>query len=220
MIQPDEIIRSNRKTLSISVDSFGRLTVRAPMHCGQERIFAFLREKESWIRKKQAEKSAFAPTLPPENLDGYTFLVLGKEYKISLVDGSKIGLNTERGILYLPQKNAETRLIRWLKENAKRILSAVTAQTAARMGTSYRSVSITSARSRWGSCTYDNAIRYSFRLLFAPKEVVEYVVIHELSHTKHKNHSKAFWREVEKYCPDWKVKRNWLKQHSAWMQLF
>ena len=220
MIQPDEIIRSNRKTLSISVDSFGKLTVRAPMRCGQERIFAFLREKESWIRKKQAEKAAFAPSLPTEDLDGYTLLILGREYKISLIDGAKIGLNTDVGVLYLPKKNTQTRLVRWLKENAKRILTAVTAQTAQRMGTSYRSVTITSARSRWGSCSYDNAVRYSFRLLFAPKEVVEYVTVHELAHTKHKNHSKAFWDEVTKYCPDWKEKRNWLKKHSALMQLF
>ena len=220
MIQPDEIIRSNRKTLSISVDSFGKLTVRAPMRCGQERIFAFLREKEAWIRKKQAEKAAFAPSLPTEDLDGYTLLILGREYKISLIDGAKIGLNTDVGVLYLPKKNTQTRLVRWLKENAKRILTAVTAQTAQRMGTSYRSVTITSARSRWGSCSYDNAVRYSFRLLFAPKEVVEYVTVHELAHTKHKNHSKAFWDEVAKYCPDWKEKRNWLKKHSAWMQLF
>ncbi len=220
MIQPDEIIRSNRKTLSISVDSFGKLTVRAPMRCGQERIFAFLREKESWIRKKQAEKSAFAPSLPTDNLDGYTLLVLGRAYKISLIEGSKIGLNTDAGILYLPKKNTSARLVRWLKENAKRILTAVTEQTAKKMGTSCRSVTITSARSRWGSCSYDNAVRYSFRLLFAPKEVVEYVTIHELAHTKHKNHSKAFWDEVAKYCPDWKEKRNWLKKHSALMQLF
>lgn len=220
MIQPDEIIRSNRKTLSISVDSFGRLTVRAPMHCGEERIFAFLREKEAWILRKQKERATFGIQPPPENLDGYTLLILGKEYTLSLIDGSKIGLNTEGGILYLPKKNAQTCLVRWLKENAKRILTAVTAQTAERMGTSFRSVTITSARSRWGSCSYDNALRYSFRLLYAPKEVVEYVTVHELAHTKHKNHSKSFWTEVAKYCPDWKEKRNWLKRHSALMQLF
>lgn len=220
MIRPDEIIRSNRKTLSISVDSFGRLTVRAPMRCGQERIFAFLREKEDWIRKKQAEKSAYAPTLPPENLDGYTLLVLGKEYRIVLIEGTKIGLNTEDGILYLPKKNTQARLVRWLKENAKRILTEVTARLAEKMGTSFRSVTVTSARSRWGSCSYDNAVRYSFRLLYAPKEVVEYVAIHELAHTRHKNHSAAFWAEVAKYCPDWKEKRKWLKRHSALMQLF
>lgn len=220
MVQPDQIIRSNRKTLSISVDSFGRLTVRAPMRCGQERIFAFLQEKESWIKKQQAAKAACGIQLPPENLEGYTLLVLGRKYVISLIDGTKIGLNNDAGILYLPKKSTKTRLVRWLKENAERILSSVTAQTAERMGATYRSVSITSARSRWGCCTYENDIQYSFRLLFAPKEVVEYVAIHELAHTKHKNHSKLFWAEVTKYCPDWKTKRGWLKQHSALMHIF
>jgi predicted metal-dependent hydrolase len=88
------------------------------------------------------------------------------------------------------------------------------------MGVSYQSVSVTSARSRWGSCSGKNAIRYSFRLLYAPKEVIEYVTVHELAHTKHKNHSKAFWAEVATYVPDWKSKRNWLKTHGWLMEIF
>jgi predicted metal-dependent hydrolase len=220
MIKPDEIIRSRRKTLSISIDSFGRLIVRAPIRFDEERIFAFLKEKESWILRKQAERKGAGMDLPPDNLDGYEFLLLGKKTKIQLVEGTKVGFDAEQNVIYLPHKNAKERLVKWLKENAKRILATVTQQKAKEMQTTFQSVSISSAKTRWGTCSFDNKIRYSFRLLYAPKEVVEYVAVHELAHTKHKNHSPQFWAEVTKYVPDWKQKRKWLKTHAVLMEIF
>ena len=220
MVQPDEIIRSNRKTLAISIDCNNRLIVRAPYRCGEERIFAFLREKESWILRKKAERVGTGIELPPENLHGYEFLLLGERHKICLTNDRKIGYDQTARVLYLPEKNAEKRLIQWLKENAARIFSAVTEKTAQKMGVKYQSVTVSSARSKWGSCSFDNAIRYSFRLLYAPKDVIEYVAVHELAHTKHKNHSAAFWAEVAKHVPDWKDKRKWLKQRGALMKIF
>ena len=220
MITPDEIIRSRRKTLSITVDSFARLIVRAPYSCSEARIFAFLQEKEAWILRKKAERQGAGTRLPPENLHGYEMLLLGKNTKILLVDTARVEYRKEENLLLLPQKNAKQRLLKWLKDNAKRIFSTVTAETALRMQTTYKSVSITSARSRWGSCSGDNALHYSFRLIYAPKEVIEYVIVHELAHTLHKNHSKLFWAEVEKYVPDWKRKRAWLKQNGVLMEIF
>lgn len=220
MIQPDEIIWSNRKTLALSVDSFGRLIVRAPKRFPKQRIFAFIQEKETWILRKKAERQGAGIQLPPENLNGYTLLLLGKQCKIYVVQTAKVGYDAENNAIYLPEKNPRERLIQWLKNNAKRILSEVTERTAKTMGTTYKSVRITSAKSRWGSCSGEDAIRYSFRLIYAPKEVIEYVVVHELAHTKHKNHSKAFWAEVATYVPDWKNKRKWLKLHGALMEVF
>jgi len=220
MITPDEIIRSRRKTLSITVDSFGRLIVRAPYSCSEARIFAFLQEKENWILRKKTEMQGAGTQLPPENLHGYEMLLLGKRVKILLTDSARVEFRGEENCLLLPQKNARQRLIRWLKENAKRIFSAVTAQKSVQMNTTYKSVSVTSARGRWGSCSADNALHYSFRLIYAPKDVIEYVIVHELSHTLHKNHGKMFWAEVAKYAPDWKEKRAWLKTHGVLMEIF
>lgn len=220
MIKPDEIIRSNRKTLSLSIDFFGRLIVRAPKRCSEGRIFAFIQEKEAWILRKKAQMAGAGISLPPENLDGYSLLLLGKSCQITLTDDKFVRYELGTNRLFLPKANAKSRLIKWLKENAKRILSEVTQTTAQRMGTSYKSVSISSAKTRWGSCSADNAIRYTFRLLYAPKEVIEYVVVHELAHTKHKNHSAYFWSEVTKYCPAWKAHRLWLRRHGALMQVF
>ena len=220
MIQPDEIIRSRRKSLTITVNSFGRLIVRAPLHYSEQRIYAFLQEKEGWIVRKIAEKKGAGIELPPENLNGYGLLLLGKKCKIYVVDTPKVAYDGEKNVLYLPMDKPQERLVKWLKDNAKRIFTQVTAQTAARMGVTYQSIGVTSARGRWGSCSGKNAIHFSFRLLYAPKDVIEYVIVHELAHTKHHNHSKAFWEEVAKFVPDWKVKRAWLKQHGGLMEIF
>ncbi|MBQ8292124.1 MAG: M48 family metallopeptidase [Clostridia bacterium] len=220
MIVPDKIIRSARKTLAVSVDPFGRVTVRAPKSCSEERIFSFLRKKEAWILRTKSKMQRAGIDLPPENLDGYAFLLLGQRYEITLVNERFVRLDDMQKRIYLPEKKAKDRLVQWLKENAKRILSTVTERKAREMQTSYKSVTVNSARGRWGSCSYDNALHYSFRLLFAPKDVVEYVVVHELAHTKHKNHSAAFWQEVEKYVPDYREKRKWLKDRGILMQVF
>ncbi len=217
-IQPDEIIRSSRKTLSISIDGRGRLIVRAPKRFAEERIYAFLHEKESWILKKQAERRATALPLPPENLHGYTLPILGKGVEISLYKGRKVAL--EQGILYLPKDKPKEKLVKWLKATAKAVLEEETAGAAAMMGVRYTSITITSARTRWGSCSKEDALRYTFRLLYCPREIIRYVAVHELAHTRHKNHSPRFWREVERYLPDYKNRRKWLKAHGSLMELF
>ena len=220
MVQPDKIVRSNRKTLSISVDTFGRLIVRAPKRCKEERIFAFIREKEEWILRKQAQRAEVRALLPPQNLHGYSFLLLGRQTKIVVYDEEKIGYDEVQNLLYLPHEKSRERLVKWLKENAKRILTAVTERKAKELGVSYKSIAITSAKTRWGSCSGDNALRYTFRLLYCPKEVVDYVVVHELAHTLHHNHSKQFWQVVERHVPDWKLRRQWLKTHGILMEIF
>lgn len=220
MVQPDEIIRSNRKTLALSIDPFGRLIVRAPKRCGQERIFAFIREKESWILQKKSETVGAGMCLPPENLDGYSFLLLGESCKITLTDTEKVCYIPEKNSLQLPQENAWKVLTKWLKQTALEILVARTQAWAQRLGVDYLSLTVGSAKTRWGSCSGKNDIRYSFRLLYAPILIIDYVVVHELTHIRHKNHSRAFWTEVERYIPDWKSRRAWLKSHRALMEIF
>lgn len=217
MITPDVILRSKRKTIALEIDGFGKLTVRAPLRCKEELIFAFLQQKEGWILRKKAERAAANVQPEPQNLDGYRLLILGKETQITLYDGNRICLDEQR--LYLPRKNSKKRLIAWLKTNAQRILEETAQCQAQRMRVSYQSLTVGTARGRWGSCTKDNRLRFTFRLLFAPKEVVEYVVIHELAHILQKNHANAFWRIVETYCSQYQRHRAWLKTHGGWMEI-
>lgn len=224
MIKPDQIIRSNRKTLSVSIDHFGRVTVRAPKRYGAERIFSFLKEKEEWINRHVAQRKGAGMALPSENLENFSFLLLGESCVIHLTNEKNIrfqnGENGEERALYLPKEKAKERIQKWLKENAKRIFLSVSEKWAKEMCVQFSSVKITSAKTRWGSCSGKNDIHFTFRLLYAPKPVVDYVIVHELAHVKEKNHSKNFWALVERYIPDYKEKRKWLKAHGYLTQIF
>lgn len=220
MIQPQKIIRSKRKTLSISIDSHGRLVVRAPRVYPEERIFAFLKEKEDWIVRNQKAREKNLSLLPKENLDAYVFPLLGKSTKICLYDGGRVALNEKSSTLFLPRTDAEKRLKTWLKRYAKEVLESVVRKRAEEMGLTYSSLSITSARTRWGSCSGENALHFSFRLVYAPREVVDYVAVHELAHIPHRNHGEKFWALVERYVPEYKKMRRWLKDNGYLMQIF
>lgn len=218
-ILPDRIIRSKRKSVSVGVDSLGRVTVRAPLRYPEDKITAFLAEKEEWILKHQKRMRATGIYLPENGLDGYGLLLLGERYILTLDDGKRVRLNEAEKRIFLPRENAEQRLKRWLKENAKRIFTQATRMRADEMGVSYQSVTISSATTRWGSCTGDNRLRFSYRLLYAPKPVIDYVIVHELCHTLHHDHSPRFWAAVESVIPDYKDKRKWLKDRGALLKI-
>ena len=220
MVQIDKLIRSRRKTLSVGVNALGEVTLRVPMRATDGQIQRFLQEHEAWILRTKQRKLATGIVLPSEDLNGYTLLILGQTYTLCVYEDTRVALDTERKRLYLPKKDAKARFIGWLKENALRICTQVVERKSVEMGVKVASVAITSARSFWGLCTKDNALRFSYRLLYAPKEVIEYVVVHELAHVKHKNHSNGFWTEVARYMPDWKNRRKWLKTHGYLLEIF
>ena len=103
----------------------------------------------------------------------------------------------------------------WLKDAAKEDLPPRVARLAAQMGISYGRITVRSQQSRWGSCSAQGNLNFNCLLMLCPEEVRDYVVIHELCHRKEMNHSSAFWAEVEKFCPDFRSHRQWLKQNGA-----
>ena len=220
MIVPDEIHRSKRKTLSISVDATGRLIVRAPLRCSEARIIAFIERKADWITVRREKAKLSARYLPKDDLDGFEFSLLGAFCVIRKENVKRVVYKENSKELLIPYEDDGKSVARWLKRKAKVTLSQMVVERAIEMGASYKSVAISSAKTRWGSCSANNTLRFTFRLAYAPKEIIDYVVVHELAHTFHRNHGKAFWRTVEKYCPDWKVKRKWLKDHGYLMEIF
>lgn len=220
MIQPDRIIRSNRKTLSISVDCRGALIVRAPHAYSLERIFSFIEGKQFWIENAQKKARESCRLLPVNGLDGYAFLLCGKKVEISLYDSGRVALNEQTGTLFVPKQEAEKRLKGWLKGYARKILLEAVKQRAVEMHCLVESLSITSAKTRWGSCSGKARLHFSYRLIYAPVEVIDYVVVHELAHIVFKNHGARFWAQVAKYCPDYLQKRKWLKENAYLMEIF
>lgn len=102
-----------------------------------------------------------------------------------------------------------------LKEKGKTVFKEKADFYAARMGVSFESITIRSQKTRWGSCSSKGNLNFNCLLLLAPEEVLDYVVVHELSHRLEMNHSAAFWQKVEAVLPDYKVRRRWLKENGT-----
>ncbi len=102
-----------------------------------------------------------------------------------------------------------------LFDNALATIPPRVAEAAAKMGVTYRRITIRNQVSRWGSCTAEGNLNFNCLLTLFPDNVTDYVIIHELCHRKHMNHSKDFWAEVEKFCPDYKAHKKWLKDNGG-----
>ena len=202
-----KILRSRRKTLSLSVTREGEIIVKAPLAVSKEYIEDFVEKHISWIEKRLIAVSK-RPTLRLN--DGTELVLFGSSYVIKTgrarVDG---------GAIYLPAENREAALSRLLKRFSLEVMGVLTERIAGRFGFVYKSVRISSARGRWGSCNRDGGIMYTFRVAFLPPSLLEYVIVHELSHTVSFDHSPAFWQVVEGVIPDWKVRRKALKSCQA-----
>lgn len=203
------VIRSARKTLSLSVDREGGVVVRAPRGVGVREISAFVRRHARWIEKRRAALAA-APV--PDFTDGAILTLYGRRYTVA-AGRTRIGGDT----VYLPAEGRERALAALLKRLAKDYMGNLTAIYAERYGFSYQSVRITSARGRWGSCNANGAIAFSFRTAFLSEAQARYVAVHELCHTRHLDHGPAFWREVEEIIPDYAAIRASLRAASVVM---
>ncbi|HKJ38475.1 MAG TPA: SprT family zinc-dependent metalloprotease [Anaerolineales bacterium] len=212
----DRIIRSKRRTLSLIVENNGSITVRAPMRMSEKIIQEFVVKHANWVEKKQAEMRATTPVQPKQYQPGETFLYLGREYALEVVQDQKKKLVLDDRFLLAESvlKNAEQVFQDWYRQQARLIISERIKFFAEKYEFHYDRIRITSARTRWGSCSSKGTLNFSWRLIMTPLDIVDYVVIHELAHTVHHNHSKRFWGLVEKILPDYKDQRKRLKQYG------
>lgn len=205
-----EIIRSNRKTLSLMVKSDQKVLIRAPYRTKEEEILRFLAKHETWIERRVAELGQISLDLS----DGAKLKLFGNEYRIER-GLTALGNN----ILYLPVHDRMKKLVALLKQYSKQVMTSLTEHVSHTTGLCYSQLKISSARSRWGSCNKTGGLSYSFRIAFLPLDLIEYIVVHELCHTKHFNHSVRFWKEVEWIIPDYRNKRKTLKKYGTYMNL-
>ncbi|MGN0637740.1 MAG: M48 family metallopeptidase [Huintestinicola sp.] len=207
-----ELIRSGRKTLALTIDKSGKLIVRAPYKFPQSRIEEFIKEKSEWIEKHSAAASERTEqknerlALPPSELPLFG--------KLSTVSHEKpygyIG-----GCIHLPENMTLEALLPYLRKLygaiAKETLVPRTYAAAERMGFEVTAVRINSAKTRWGSCSAQKSVNLSRMLIAADPELIDYVIVHELCHTVHMDHSPDFWALVGRYIPDFKERREALK---------
>jgi predicted metal-dependent hydrolase len=219
-ISIDKLVRSRRKTIALIVQRDGTLTVRAPLRMAEVRIREFVESHANWILKNQTKIQAAASPPQKSYLDGETFLFLGQSYPLIIIPRQRPALTFDGHTFRLAKSalpKAEDAFVRWYKGQLGLLLLERVLSYARKYGFHYQKIRISSARTRWGSCSSSGTLSFTYRLVMAPLEVLDYVVVHELVHTQVKNHSKTFWHRVGEIMPDYKVRITWLKKNGRFL---
>ena len=207
------LVRSKRKSLALYVRG-GVLEVRAPLNMPRKDIDKFIKSKEKWITGKLAASEKQTKSRENFQLDyGDTVLYLGSEYPIVVKPGNRVGFDDG---FYMPPglsseeiKSACVQIYRML---AKRDLTSRALCFSKLMNVMPSAVKINSAKTRWGSCSTMKSLNFSWRLIMSDRDVVDYVVVHELAHLIEMNHSARFWAIVESVLPDYLLRKKRLKE--------
>lgn len=204
--------RARRITLRISrLD--GRVTLTLPRGVAEAEALDFARSKETWIRDHLDDR----PVDCAVGIGG-TLPVEGVLLPVVAVPGRRVRI--EDGRLGVPGGAAGTRLQAWLKELARDRLTAAADRYAAALGKPYVQITLRDTRSRWGSCTSDGRLMFSWRLIMAPPRVLDYVAAHEVAHLREMNHSSAFWTLVERIHGPFAEPRAWLRREGETLHRF
>ncbi len=215
------LLRSRRRTIALVISPDAALIVRAPLQAPLPRIECLIREKFDWITRKREELKKRPAPRGKLFVDGERFYYLGMEYPLRFSDEIKGSLYFENEFILSSRERARAKelFVWWYKREAWRVITGRAAFYAARDGFQYRSLKITNARRRWGACSSRGSLTFSWRLVMAPLEVVDYVVVHELVHLEHGDHSSRFWSRVRLLFPRTDHCRAWLKQNGAALDL-
>lgn len=181
---PYEIIRSKRKTCSILLNEDATLTIRLPLYGRDSDVVRILKEKQFWIGTKLSELQKRKQAQQTQRLTEEQCLALEKRYRIAAKT-------------YIPQR-----------------VAYYTSHYDYLIQRDYSSITIRDQKTRWGSCSSRGTLSFNWRLMLAPPTILDYVIVHELCHLTHMNHSKDFWNCVETILPDYKERRKWLKEHG------
>lgn len=211
------IIRSKRRTIALIITEDATLEIRAPFRTSLATIQEFVAKKRSWIeQKKDLIKKRRACILPKKFADDENFLYEGRPYRLQSADIEYITLSSDA--LYFPRRllpHAKHYLLLWYKKVALEKIIERTSYYAEIARLQYKVVKITNAKSSWGSCSAKGSLNINWRLIMAPSEILDYVVVHELVHLVERNHSKSFWYKVQVILPNYKEYENWLKHHGV-----
>jgi len=220
-----QIIRTRRKTIALVIEHDCRLVVRAPLRATKKQIQEVVDKQAGWIRAAQEKALVRYPQAKPRRFaSGEEFWFLGKLFRLEIVTGGRppLALDEPGGCFLLdPLAVPQARLAftNWYRQQAARVLAERVAWAATRDGFSYTKVRITSARTRWGSCSTHNTLAFPWRLVMAPLPVIDYVVVHELVHTRQRNHARAFWERVKAIAPDYKQHIKWLAENGHLLRI-
>lgn len=203
--------RSKRLTLRQNV-SDGNFKLSMPMRGTIKQAEAFCRQHSAWIAKKSADMQDMI-----KFADGQYIPLHGQPVKLVFLEPlrGKTQLNDNEIHVYGGAQYAPRRLTTWLKDQAKKDILQAIEKYQPLLQVKYSKLTIRDTKSRWGSCSSSKALSFSWRLVMAPQNVLDYVVAHELAHILEMNHSPQFWAHVDAVCPHMKASQKWLKTNGG-----
>lgn len=227
----DVLRRAHKRSIGMTLSVNGRIRVSAPKSVSLARIELFLHENQDWIDNHLAKYQALRDAFPPKAYrDGEIFHLLGRSLALRYARGAgpriQFAVSETELIASLPAATwgefdpsagypeLAGAIRGFYKLVGRRFLAARLQLHSDRMGLKPTAVRFRSQKTRWGSCSSSGLISLNWRLVFAPIDVIDYVIVHELAHLRHYNHSDAFWRLVSTQVPNYRELRNWLKKHQ------
>ena len=216
-------VRYRRITLSILDD---RVRISAPKNVSVKQLKELLDAKQEWILKHWLANREIEEHSPRQYIDGEEFPYRGKILELSIKRHARrsihISLEGQVLMVLIPQDlpddkcpvNIQDAVMAWYKVQARRVLKSKLDGQAKRMQVTYKDFRLKDQKTRWGSCSGLGNLNLNWRIIMAPEEVINYLIIHELAHLTHPNHSERFWQRVAAFMPEYASWKKWLKDHG------
>ena len=213
-----KLIKTNkRKTISIVLKSDG-IYIKAPHSVDEKYIFNLLRNKEAWLIKKLKETNNCYPIEKKKFIDNEVFFFHGLALKLKIYKSNEnkvflIKKDLHLVCYYENIKAVKKNLENWYKNECCKYLRKRTDFISKKLKINYKNLLIKNYKRKLGSCSFHGNITFNWRIIMFPRPIVDYIIIHELCHRVHFNHSKKFWLKVEEYCQNFKEHKSWLKKN-------
>jgi len=219
---------AERQTTDIVIERDGVVRVRPPLKMTPEQVDETVFSKRMWIYRNLAEWHDLNVTrVVREWVNGESFLYLGSSYRLSLVDAQDEVLKLKDGRFQLRRTvvqggghaAAQRAFEQFYKDKGLPRLQQRVSCFAPKVGVVAGSVQVKDLGFRWANCAPDSSLHFHWKCLMAPLTVIDYIVVHELCHLRHRDHSDAFWNEVDKVLPNYRERKEWLRQRGAGLDL-
>lgn len=211
-----KIIREDRKTATIRINQNLDVIVKIPRFMTQRHIDELLKKHQKWIEEAVYKREQFIRE--SDWLLNKKLLFLGEHRSVIFTDKGlqKESVIFEGGCFYVSlladQTQMRINVERFFRKEAKDLLTSLTKKYAEKIDVEYNKITIRKQTTRWGSCSINRNLSYNVQILCAPIPMIEYIVLHEVMHLKHFNHSKEFWQDIGRIMPDYKERMNYFKQ--------
>ena len=213
-----QIVYSDRKTITISVERDRSVVVRAPKGTSEEKIQTIVESRKLWLYEKINHAQKYPP-LPArkEFVTGETIMYLGRYYRLEITKNEHSGVRFQNRFYISRQNQAQAAhlLQDWYMARAREKLTPKIRYYAEALGVMYNQILISDLKYRWASCTPKNNLNFNWRIIKAPMFVVDYLIVHELAHLLEPNHTPAFWNIVAVQVPRFELAKEWLRKHGS-----